>query len=107
MQSVRSAVLGIFASMGGWRSKHWQKSLDFGKGFVIQFVSYLNLTINFRAIAHEQYVVAFFTALFAGLLAYAIVRMISHDDRHRILPGLVIGGAFADVIGIWLTRSWS
>jgi hypothetical protein len=80
---------------------------DFAKGAAIQFVSYVNLTINFRAIAHEQYSIAALTATLAALNAYYIVRLISHEEKgHAALFGMVVGGVCGDLMGIWLTRAW-
>lgn len=72
----------------------------------VQFVSYLNLTVNFRAIAHAQYAVAGLTAGLAAVLATTIVRRVAKDESNSPLVGMVVGGALADMAGIWLTRAW-
>ncbi len=72
----------------------------------IQFVQYVTLTVNFRAIAHEQYAAAGATAAVSALLSYAIVKRIVADDSKYALAGMVTGGAVADMVGIWLTRAW-
>jgi hypothetical protein len=79
---------------------------EFGKFFGLQFLQYLVLTINFRAIAHEQYAMAGTTAAVAAWFAYTIVRGVAADKSHFALPGMMIGGALADVTGIYLTRHW-
>ena len=73
---------------------------------VVQFVSYTNLTVNYRAIAHEQYVIAGGTASLAAILSYTIVRRIVKDDTRWGIAGLVVGAFFADMVGIYLTRVW-
>ena len=72
----------------------------------VQFVSYTNLTINYRAIAHEQYWIAGGTASLAAILSYTIVRRIVKDDTRWGIAGLVVGAFFADMVGIYLTRVW-
>lgn len=72
----------------------------------LQFASYLNLTVNFRAIAHEQYAFAGGSAAMAAILAWVMVRNVVKDESRYGLLGLVIGGAVADMSGIWLTRMW-
>ncbi len=72
----------------------------------LQFVSYLNLTINFRAIAHEQYAFAVVTDGLACWLSYTVVRRIAGDKSRWGLAGLMLGGSIAALVGIWLTRSW-
>jgi hypothetical protein len=73
---------------------------------LVQFVSYTNLTINFRAIAHEQYLMAGGTASLAAILSYTIVRRIVKDDTRFGIAGLVVGAFAADIVGIYLTRYW-
>jgi hypothetical protein len=73
----------------------------------VQFVSYCNLTINYRAIAHEQYVAALFTDGAASAISYFIVRKINRTDSKWAMWGMIIGGGVASTVGIWLTRQWS
>jgi hypothetical protein len=79
---------------------------DFAAFALMQFVSYLNLTINFRAIAHEQYTFAVITDGLACVLSYTIVRRIAGDKSRWGVAGLVVGGSCAALVGIWLTRAW-
>lgn len=74
--------------------------------FAVQYTQYLVLTVNYRSIAHEQYLMAAATAALAAVLAYTIVRRIVRDESRWGLAGMVAGGALADMTGIWLTRSW-
>lgn len=75
--------------------------------FVLQFISYVNLTVNFRAIAGEQYLYAGTTAALAALLAYTIVRIaVAETKGHYALFGMMAGGFCADIVGIYLTRHW-
>lgn len=80
---------------------------DFALFGAFQFVSYLNLTINFRAIAHEQYGFAVVTDGVACILSYTIVRRIAGDKSRWGIVGLTLGGMCAAVVGIYLTRAWS
>jgi hypothetical protein len=73
---------------------------------VVQFVSYTNLTINYRAIQHEAYWFAGSTAALAAILSYTIVRRIVKDETRWGIAGLVTGAFFADICGIYLTRLW-
>lgn len=74
----------------------------------MQFVSYVNLTVNYRAIAHKQIPVAMCTDALAGLISFWFVRKIARDDSHptAALLGVMLGGSLAAGIGIWLTSSW-
>lgn len=72
----------------------------------LQFVNYLNLTINYRAVAHEQYVAACASDGIACLLSYTLVKRISGDKSRLGVVGMTVGGMCAAVVGIWLTRAW-
>lgn len=72
----------------------------------VQFVSYLNLTFNFRAVAHEQYAVILVSDGVAVAIGYYIIRRVSKAENSWGLAGMTIGGALAGVVGTWLTRSW-
>jgi 5-hydroxyisourate hydrolase-like protein (transthyretin family) len=79
-------------------------------GAGLQLASYVNLTINFRAIAHAQYAYAGVTAATASFLAWVIVKVITdEDDKKKSVPlllGMMVGGGCADMLGIYLTRTW-
>lgn len=105
--AVSARVNTIYSTVERLFWEHFEKISDFFKALALQFVSYINLCINMRAIAHEQYLVAGTTASLAALLAYTIVRIVSHEEKgHVALFGMIVGGFAADIVGIWLTRSW-
>lgn len=79
---------------------------EFLIGFGIQGVSYFNLTLNFRAVSHEQYMWIGTTALLQALISYTIVRRIADDKGKWMLVGMAIGGCLADLLGTYLTRDW-
>lgn len=73
---------------------------------IVQFISYIVLTINFRAIANTQYLFAASTAMLAAFLSYTIVRRVIKDETWSTVCGMMVGGACGDVCGIYLTRHW-
>lgn len=73
---------------------------------VLQFLSYLNLTINYRAIAHEQYAFAMVSDGIACLFSYTIVKRIQRNESRAGVVGMTLGGMCAAVVGMWLTRTW-
>ena len=79
----------------------------FAKLFTLQFISYLNITIDMRAIAHQQYVVAAATNCIAPLIAFIMIKAV-HDSRSAWDKlAVVLGGALSTLAGMWLTRVWS
>lgn len=79
---------------------------NFCAAAAVQWTSYVVLTINFRAIAHEQYIAAGVTAMLAAFLSYTIVKRVIKDESHATLAGMMIGGTLGDLTGIYLTRAW-
>ena len=75
--------------------------------FGLQFLSYMNLTLHMRAIAHEWFGVLTFTSLGAPLLAWLMVEHVSHDHSGWSgRAGVMAGGAAATLLGVWLTKGW-
>lgn len=74
---------------------------------VVQYASYIVLTVNFRAIADAQYFWAWATAVSAAFLSYTIVRRVTKDETWWTVLGMMVGGGLGDLSGIWLTRHWS
>lgn len=75
--------------------------------FTLQFASYLNITVDMRAVAHQQYAIAMLTNACAPMIAWIMVRHIG-KAKHPIV-GLVavgLGGSLAALAGMWLTRAW-
>lgn len=76
-------------------------------GFVVQFIGYFNLTFNYRAVAHEKYLVIAVSDMLAVLIAYTIIRRVVKQESKWMLLGMMVGGALAGVVGTWITRSWT
>lgn len=79
---------------------------DFFLMMGVQFTYYMILTVNFRAIAHQQYVAVAFTEAGAVLSAYIIVRKIAKNDNPLTVVGMIVGGVLAGLLGTYLTRTW-
>ena len=75
--------------------------------FSLQFVQYLNITVDYRAIAHKQYVIVALTNLLAPVLSWVMVVNIKNKDGHWLgMVAVALGGAASALLGIWLTRAW-
>ena len=76
--------------------------------FALQFLAYLNFTIDFRAVSSLNYVAAAATNMVAPVLAWIMVRKIASTQDHWIgMTAVALGGCTATVLGMWLTKSWS
>ena len=76
----------------------------------VQFISYLNLTINYRAIAKDMPLMAMVTDGLAVVISILIVQRISNPEKPVRWGwqenGMVVGGSLAALAGLHLTRSW-
>ena len=79
---------------------------DFVFAALLQFSQYFVLTINYRAIAHKKYWFAMCTDAAAVGFAYFIVKQIALAEGYVVLSGMMLGGAMAAVVGIWVTSNW-
>jgi hypothetical protein len=77
---------------------------------LVQFIAYFNLTINFRAIAHNHLPVAMVTDGLAVIITIFVVQRVSNPDKPVRWgwqeSGMVIGGSLAAWAGLTLTRTW-
>lgn len=80
----------------------------FFTGLFIQWLSYTNLTVNYRAIAHNQVLFAMVTDALAVIISVVIVRRIAGVSQPWTWSetGMVIGGSLAAASGMWMTRNW-
>lgn len=74
--------------------------------FVVQFFNYLNLTLNFRAIAHKKYRWAVGTDALASCFTFFVIAKVAHEGTYEALGGMVLGGALASACGIYMTEHW-
>lgn len=72
----------------------------------VQFLSYLNLTINFRAIAAGNIMISMITDATASALSYFVIRKVSKTEDGWALTGMIVGGSIASALGIILTKGW-
>ena len=79
---------------------------DFFLMMGVQFTQYLVLTVNFRAIAHNQIYVAMVSDALAVALSFFIVKKIVRTESRWTLAGMMIGGALAAAVGMTLTEAW-
>lgn len=67
---------------------------------VVQFAL---LTMNYRFIAHSNYVGAVATDAAIAALGWSILKRVQEATSWHERTGYVIGAALGSVIGIWLT----
>lgn len=79
----------------------------FAMFFALQFVSYFNITVDMRAVNHDQYAVAAATNVVAPLIAWVMVKKIGEQKRSLVgMVAVALGGVTSTWAGMWLTRVW-
>lgn len=74
--------------------------------FVLQFISYFNVTVDMRAVNHDQYAVAAATNMVAPIIAWVMVKKVSSSRDNWGMVAVAIGGVTSTWAGMWLTRWW-
>jgi hypothetical membrane protein len=75
--------------------------------FTLQFISYFNITVDMRAVNHEQYGVAAITNIVAPLIAWVMVEKIGEHKKDIVgMVAVSLGGITSTWFGMWLTRVW-
>lgn len=72
----------------------------------LQFLNYFNLTVNYRAVAHQQYVWAAISDAVACVLGWTLIKQIASAESWPARVGYVVGGTTASAAGIWITKAW-
>jgi hypothetical protein len=74
--------------------------------FLLQWIMYFNITLDMRAVNHEQYVVAGFTNIVAPLIAWVMIKRVSESKDKWGMVAVALGGVTSTWVGMWLTRWW-
>ena len=73
--------------------------------FVLQFILYLLVTVNFRAIAQARYGWTILTDTLISAAQFWIIRKVGGSAESLIaLGGFVCGGAIGSLAGIYLSK---
>ncbi len=71
----------------------------------LNFVSYLLLVINFRAVAQGRYIESILSDTLIATLGFTIIKRISTANKISERIGFILGGAIASGLGIYLTKT--
>lgn len=72
----------------------------------LQATNFLLITVNYRAVAHVQYVWAALTDGIICLLSWTLLKKISEASGWSARIGYACGGMGGSLLGMWLTRIW-
>lgn len=77
----------------------------FGLFFLLQFLLYLLITLNFRAIAQARYGWTILTDMLISAAQFWIIRTVGASAESVIAwSGFVCGGAAGSALGIYLSK---
>lgn len=72
--------------------------------FFIQIVNYSLLCINYRAVAHANYLQSATTDFIIASLSFFVIKKIAHgDDTIHQWLGYALGGVVGSILGIYLS----
>jgi len=75
--------------------------------FSVQFANYFINTLDVRALAHQQYLMAATVNAVLPIIAWIMVKKIGECQNERIgIAAVAVGGSLAAVAGMWFTRAW-
>lgn len=81
-----------------------KKLKEFSIMFFIQILNYGLLCINYRAVAHANYLHATISDFILASLSFFIIKKIANgDDTTHQWLGFALGGVVGSIIGIYLS----
>lgn len=72
--------------------------------FVIQFVQYLLITVNMRAVAAGKYAWTGISDFAIAGLGYFLIQRVAISHSYGAWAGYALGGVFGSQVGIWLSK---
>jgi hypothetical protein len=77
----------------------------FGLFFLLQFLMFVLVTVNFRAIAQARYGWTIFTDMLISAAQFWIIRKVGTSAENLVAwSGFVVGGAAGSSLGIYLSK---
>ena len=73
----------------------------------VQFVAFMLLVTNIRAISELQYVTAALTEVAYLTIQWTVLKRVVSTDAWQARLGYVVGGTTATITSMWLTKGWS
>lgn len=71
--------------------------------FLIQFVNYLIITLNYRAIATLNYPITFLTDIGCATLTFLSIKRVAHASSRLEQILYTLGGACGALLALWLS----
>lgn len=74
--------------------------------FALQFVSYFNITVDMRAVNHDQYGIAAITNIVAPIIGWVMIKRVGEAKDKWGMVAVALGGVTSTWAGMYLTRLW-
>lgn len=74
--------------------------------FALQLVNYTLLCVNYRAVAHADYLQASVSDFLIASLSFFVIKKIATDESKNVYLwlGYALGGVAGSITGIWLSK---
>lgn len=79
---------------------------DFTVFAAMQSINFVVITVNYRAVAHQQYAWAIATDGMICLLGWSLLKRLTEANGWLARGGYICGGMAGSALGMWLTRVW-
>lgn len=79
---------------------------SFWKIFILQVVDFILICVNFRAVAHLQYIPAILTDAAMCALGWTFFQIMKEDSSMGARVGFILGGVVGSFLGMYATRVW-
>lgn len=73
---------------------------------VVQFIAFLVLVTNLRAVSTLQYWQAAVTEMLYLGIQWTVLKRIASSESRWAQAGYMVGGAAGTLASMWLTRAW-
>ena len=72
----------------------------------LQALNFVLITVNYRAVAHQQYAWAIVTDGVICLLGWSLLKRVMDAQGWPARSGYIVGGMVGSAAGMYLTRVW-
>ena len=83
------------------------KAKLFSTFFGIQFIAFMLLVTNLRAIDELQYTAAALTEVSYLFVQWTVLKRVVAEESWIARAGYILGGTTATLTSMWLTKGWS
>ena len=78
--------------------------IEFSTFFAMQFIQYLIVTVNMRAVAAGKYAWTAISDMIFATVGFLVIQRVAEAHSKVAWSGYVVGGVVGSQVGIWLSK---